>query len=294
MDEMWQRHKSFILQVIVGGVLFLVAFFVMRSMYGDQNDPEVVRKRNEARKTELEAKLTAGHAPAARSITEQKTFAESAEKEKHTLAKRVASVAGTDAKMSDADRERAYVSENIARVLENIQKQDDGYVALYQQVPQACLSRLRDAARAVLIGKAAQTGKEVDESLGLTSGFADEDIPEALHGLAIVTDVYVRCLAKDHIDKVTSVRITARSSFPEMNEVNFVSAIGVHFELIGDPADVAEVLRSFNAVDKKEARMTVLESIDFIVPLSADEDTVKASINVAGLRYESHKQAEGN
>jgi hypothetical protein len=293
MDEMWQRHKSFILQVVVGGVLFLVAFFVMRSMYGDQNDPALVRDKNAARKKELEAKLSGGHAPSARSIQEQRTIAENAERDKQALAKRVASVAGADAK-NDADRERAYVSESIARVLENIGKQDDGYLALYQQVPQACLSRLRDAARAVLIGKAAQAGKEIDESLGLTAGFADEDIPEALNGLAIVTDVYVRCLARDHIDKVTSVRITARSTFPEMNEVNLVSSIGVHFELIGDPLDVGEVIRSFNAVDKKEQRMTVLESIDFIVPLSPDEDTVKASFNVAGLRYESRKQAEGN
>jgi hypothetical protein len=293
MDEMWQRHKSFILQVLVGGVLFLVAFFVMRSMYGDQNDPRVVQDKNASRKTELESKISSGHAPSAPSIETQRSIAANADKEKQALAKRVASVAGSGAK-SDADRELAYVRENIARVLENIGKQDDGYVALYQQIPQACLSRLRDAARAVLIGKAAQAGKEIDESLGLTAGFADEDVPEALHGLAIVTDVYVRCLSKDHVDKVSSVRITARSTFPELNEVTLVSSIGVHFELIGDPADVGEVIRSFNAVDKKDQRMTVLESIDFIVPLSPDEDTVKASFNVAGLRYESHKQAEGN
>jgi hypothetical protein len=294
MDEMWQRHKSFILQVLVGGVLFLVAFFVMRSMYGDQNDPEKIRAKNELRKKELQAKLDEGHAPSAASIREQREIADNADKEKQALAKRVASVAGSDAKMSDADRERAYVSENIARVLENIGKQDDGYLALYQQVPQACLSRLRDAARAVLVGKAAQAGKEIDEALGLGQAFADEDIPEALHGLAIVTDVYVRCLAEDHVDKIASVRISPRSSFPEQNEVSLVSAIGVHLELHGDPGDVNEVLRSFNAVDNKAVRMTVLESIDFIVPLSADEDTVKASFNVAGLRYQSRKQAEGN
>jgi hypothetical protein len=294
MDEMWQRHKSFILQVVVGGVLFLVAFFVMRSMYGDQNDPDNVRKRNVTRKGELEAKLAAGHAPDAHSIQDQRTIADDAEKARQALARRVASVAGSDAKASDADRERAYVAENVARILEVIGKPDDGYVALYQQVPQACLSRLRDLSRAVLVGKAAQVGKEIDESLGLTTSFADEDVPEALHGLAIVTDVYARCLAKEHIDKIASVRITARSTFPEMNDATLVTSIGVHFELIGDPADIGEVLRSFNAADRKDLRMTVLDSIDFIVPLSPDEDTVKASFNVAGLRYASRKQAEGN
>ena len=71
-----------------------------------------------------------------------------------------------------------------------------------------------------------------------------------------------------------------------------MGSIGVHIEIVGQPADVFEVIRSFNSVGKKE-RMTVLESIDYIVPLSPDEDTVKASINNAGLRYETHTQSEG-
>ena len=292
MDEMWQRHKSFILQVIVGGVLFLVAFFVMRSMYGDQNDPEKVRARNESRLKELQSKLASGNAPSTKSIEEQRANANSTEALKWELAKRVSSVAGRDDKSKDADREKAYVGENIAWTLSNIGRQDDGFVDLYNKVPQACLSRLRDAARTVVIGKAAQTGKEVDETMGL-GAFPDEEIPEALHGLAIVTDLVGRCLAKPGIEKVLSLRVTTQRSFPEENGCNFMGAIGVHIEIVGDPADVSEVLRSFNSVDRKDQRMTVLESIESIVPLSQDEDTVKASVNVVGLRYESHTQAEG-
>ncbi len=298
MDEMWQRHKSFILQLIVGGVLFLVAFFVMRSMYGDQNDPEKVQAKNASLLSELEAKRKNGKAPSASSIAEQRGIAENAEKAKQVLAKRVASIAGWDVK-SESDRKKAYVRENIAWILESLDSIDktqkrtlDVFVDRFDRVPQACLSSLRDTARSVLAGKAAQTGKELDETLGL-SGYPDEEIPAALHGLAIVTDLVARSLAKPGIEKVLQIRVSSRSSFPEQTGISFVSAIGVHMELVGEPADVVQVLRSLNAVAEKDRRMTVLESIDYIVPISQEEDTTKAAFNVAGLRYESGQQAEG-
>ena len=292
MDEMWQRHKTFILQVIVGGVLFLVAYLVMRSMYGDADDPAVASARNKTRKEQLESKIAALHAPSASSIAEQKAIADRAEAQKWELARRVASVPGRDPKASDADREKAYVRENFAWVLRNIQKPDEGYVDQYDRVPQAAISRLRDAARSVLVGRAAQSGKELDETLGLAQGFPEDELPEALHGLAIITDVVSRCLARPGIDRIQNIRITPHSQFPSQGlevPATFMTGMTVHLEMVGSPADILDVLRSFNAVDKKDQRMIVLESIEYIVPLSADEDTVKAAINIAGLRYQSGK-----
>lgn len=288
MDEMWQRHKSFIVQVVAGGVLFLIAYFVMNSMYGDQNDPANVRKRNVTNYAALQKKLDTSHAPDAGSIAQQKQIAAAAESEKLKLVKSVASVAGLGSKR-DADREAAYVKESIEWTLANIQKQDEGFVALYDQVPQACLSKLRDAARQVLVGKAAQTGKDIDEALGLTA-YPDDEIPEALHGLAIVTDLVSRALSRPGIEKVVSIRVATRSTFPENNSVSLVRAIGVHLEVHGDPKDVAEFVRSFNAAGQGAQRLTVLESVESIVPLSQDEDTVRAAMNVVGLQYASETQ----
>jgi hypothetical protein len=285
MDEMWQRHKSFILQVMAGGVMFLIAYFVMNGMYGDQNDPKAVRTRNVSKLQDLNKKVEGKHAPDTASIEQQRTIAKSAEDEMFSLAKRVSSVAGLGSKR-DVEREAAWVKESIDWVLANIQRPDDGYVDLFNRVPQACLSRLRDAARQVVVGKAAQSGKEIDETLGLTA-FPDDEIPEALHGLAIVTDLVGRALARPGIEKVVSIRVATHSTFPENNEVSLVRAIGVHMDLIGDPADVAEFLRSLNAVGQAGQRMTVLESVESVVPISQDEDTVKASINVVGLQYAS-------
>jgi hypothetical protein len=288
MDEMWQRHKSFIVQVMAGGVIFLIAYFVMNSMYGDQNDPVAVRKRNVSKYDDLRKKLDTSHAPDAASIEQQRQIAAAAEAEKMKLARTVASVAGLGAK-HDAEREAAYVKESIDWTLANIQRPDAGYVAMYSRVPQACLSGLRDASRQVLVGRAAQSGKEIDEALGLTA-YPDDEIPEALHGLAIVTDLVGRALSHTGIEKVASIRVATRSTFPENNSVSLVRAIGVHMELIGDPKDVAELLRSFNTVGQGAQRMTVLESVESIVPISQDEDTVRASFNVVGLRYASETQ----
>lgn len=284
MDEMWQRHKSFIVQVMAGGVLFLIAFFVMRSMYGDQNDPETVRRRNVSKFDDLKKKLESSHAPDAPSISQQQSIAKSADDAKRKLAGTVSSIAGLG--KPDAERVAAYVKESIEWTLANIQRQDDGFIALYDRVPQACLSRLRDASRQVLAGKAAQSGKDVDETLGL-SAYPDDEIPEALHGLAIVTDLVGRALARPGIEKVASLRVAARSTFPENNSVSLVRAIGVHMDVIGDPKDVYEFLRSLNSAGQAGQRITVLESIESVVPLSQDEDTVRASINVVGLQYAS-------
>jgi hypothetical protein len=291
MDEMWQRHKSFILQIVVGGIVFLVAFFIMRSMYGDEQDPARVEKKNRDRLAALQSKVTAGEAPSTSVIAEQKSVAARAESLKWELASRVASTAGRDQK-KDADRDRAYVGESIRSTLESIGRPDDGAIlGQYDRLPQTGLSTLTAAARAVLAGKAAQSGKLIDEALGVTS-FQTDEIPSALHGLSIVVDVVGRCLARDGIDRVENIRITPRSSFPEANDVAFVNAIGVHFEVRGDPNDVNELIRSFNAV-ARQGRMIVLESIEYVQPINPDEDTVKAAINVVGLRYKSETKSEG-
>jgi hypothetical protein len=295
MDEMWQRHKSFILQLSVIGIVFLVAFLVMRSMYGDYNDPERARVKNAARLSELQSKASTGHAPSADSIATQRDIAKRAETTKRELVKHVASVAGRDDKSVDADREKAYVRENIAWVLANIGRQNElaTYEDLFAHVPQACLSRLRDAARSALVSKAAQSGKAIDETNGVSAGYAEDEIPAAIHGLAIVTEIVGRGLAKSGIDSIQSVRVTPHSTFPEVNGVNFVSAIGVHLEMVGDPVDINELLRSFNSVGKPDVRQTVVESVEYVVPMGPDEDTVKASINVVGLRLKAEMQAEG-
>jgi hypothetical protein len=292
MDEMWQRHKSFILQVFVGAVVFLVAFMVMRSTYGDANDPAQIRKKNQSRLNDLKDKLQKGKAPAQSSIAQERGVADGADRSKWELAKRVASIAGTDRKMSESDRDRAYVRENINLTLALIGQEDTGgaLAATYDQQPQTCLSGVANKARSAVGGQAAQTGKDVESSLGV-GAFAEEDIPEALHGLMIVTDVVKRCLARPRVDKVQNIAITARTTFPSNAlefPVNSVSAVGVTMELVGDPTDVSEVIRSFNVPGKAD-RMIVLESVEYVQPLSADEDTVRAKIRAVGLRYKAER-----
>jgi hypothetical protein len=294
MDEMWQRHKSFILQLFLGGVVFLVLFFVMRSNYGDSHDPEQIQKKNKSRLEELEGKSRQGKAPSTSVIAEQKVVAEKAAAAKWALVDRVASRGGRDPKSKDADREKAYVKESITAVLDVIgKKYDDHWLELYDRLPQACLSSVGQEARTALVGRAAQSGKEIDELLGLGGGFQSDEIPEVLQGFAVETDVVSRFLAKPRISRITNIRITPHGAFPENNGILFMGAVGVHLEVVGHPADVYDVLRSFNGTDRKEGRMVVLESVEQISPLSPDEDDVRAVINVVGLRYKQVAEQGG-
>ncbi len=294
MDEMWQRHKSFILQVVVGGVLFLVAFFVMRSIYGGDSDPKQMETRNRNQLDARRKQLDEGRAPSRSSIADQQRIAKNAEDQRHDLERRVGSTG-----VSEAD----YVKDSVTWTCANIEKLGTGvkldpatFSDLYSRIPQACLSRLRDAARNALVGRAAQYGMEIDETLGLGMGFQDDEIPAALHALAVVSDVVGRCFPKageEHprIDRVLSIKIDPHDPFPEQIGVGFVSALGVQIDLVGDPRDVAELIRSFNSTDNPARRMTVVKSVNFLTPVSPDEDTVRLSVSLVGLRFKAEGKA---
>jgi hypothetical protein len=285
MDEIWQRHKAFILQVFVGSVFFLVAFFVMSKTFGGSDDPQIRQAAN-AKSLEAARSLAKdGRAPDKAAIRDQTDIAVAAEKQKEELAARVASTAATDDE---------YVQENIRAVLSAIgdAADYDNCWGLYKQFRQACISRLREKSRGALVGRAAQSGKEIDELLGLGQGFQDDEIPAAIHGLAIVTDVVGRCLARERVDSVSTIRIEPRTRLADDFGVTTITGLEVHMEIVGDPAEVVDVLRSFNPVNKPQQKMVVLRSLEGLVPLRQDEDTVKAVVNLVGLRARAEKKAE--
>jgi hypothetical protein len=290
MDEMWQRHKSFILQLIAGGIVFLVLFMVMRSNYGDVNDPSRIESQNKGTKDELEEKSRKGKAPSSSTIAEQKAVADKGAAAKHALIERVASFGGRDDQAKNADREKAYVRESITATLAVLgKKYDDQWMDMYSRQPQTCLSAIHAEARTALVGRAAQSGKEIDELLGLGAGFQSDEIPEVLQGFAIQTDVVSRLLSKPGVARINNLRITPHSGFAEANGISFMAGVGIHMDVVGDPTDIYEVVRSFNAPDR---RMVVVESIEGVSPVSPDEDEVKATLNLVGLRYTQAKEGE--
>jgi hypothetical protein len=276
MDEIWQRHKTFILQCVVGGLIFLIALAVKSGMYGDV---EILQGANARLKTERLDDLKNGRAPSKSSIAAQQAKAETGVAQIKRLADSVAS----------RESGIAYVRENLTWALGNIGKPDevDSYVTLYQQLQQTCLSNLQGAARDELVGKAARLGKSVDETMGINAGVAPEQVPAAIHGLAIVTDVVSRALAHEGITSITDIKISqhSRRGRSQSAEASFVKTFPVSMSIRGAPEAVATLLDELNWDDNAMKRFTVFGSIDSIQRDRPDADDVTATVTLLGLQF---------
>lgn len=290
MDEIWQRHKTFILQCVMGGIVFLIALAIMSNAYSGADDPEELQRINASKRRALLDKVNRGNAPSARSIEAQKDLARQADEQ-------IRKMAGEVASLSEGDE---YVRESILWILENAglpETSADQYMNLYRQLPQTALSRLREDARAALVNRTALDRVELDESLGIGGGIADDEVPMALHGLALTTDLVRRVLERNRADpsgkaRVQSVRdlkVTPRNGLDK--DLTWIAGLDVRATLVGDPDPVLSTMRSFNSLSNPRKRMTVVSRIDSITRPSADDDAVKATFTVLGLQHKGVKGA---
>jgi hypothetical protein len=271
MDEIWQRHKVFILQCVIGGLFFLIALVVMGNAY---DGIDILQKSNQSAKAGLEAKLRDGRAPSPASIQAQKKKADEATEQ----------IRATSAEVASLVQNEDYVRENILWILATIGKpagDAEKYLGIYRQFPLTGLTSVREEARTVLVGRAAQTGRQIDESFGL-AGVEPGDEPGALHGLAVACDVIRRCLDREGIQTVSDIRVNPRNSLDR--DLPWIAGVEVRLSILGDPDDVAAVLRSFNGLDSAVKRMTVVREVESIVRKNPDEDNVKANVVLLGLQ----------
>jgi hypothetical protein len=299
MDEIWQRHKAFILQVAVGGLAFLIALAVMSNAYSGADDPEELKRINRNKKDALEKAVREKRAPSPASIAAQRERAAQAEREIREMAAMCASLAEGD----------DYVRENIVWTLANIGRPASDaelFVNLYKQFPQTGLTRLREEARAELVKRASQDRMVIEETLGIAGVPADDEVPAALHGLALVTDVIRRALevnatldpeGRKKIAAVRDLRVTPRNALDR--DLAWISGIEVHVSLVGEPEPVLAVMRTFNSagdvggVRNVQKRITVLGRLAGILrDKGGDEESVKSSFNLLGLQHKGVKGAE--
>lgn len=283
MDDTWQRHKTFIVQCILCGVLFLLALLVKSNMYGDEI-PE--RQRNA---TSMKSKLETSDSPSKKSIASQNAKAEAAREDTRSMAAQIGSLASGD----------AYARESIRWVLQNLglESEEDAFFQMYKSTPQACLTRLREEARSVLLGKAARLGKEVDESFGILSGFEDAEVKTGIHGLAIVTDLVNRALEREGIDTIERLGISPRprrAAGSGRQDGARAKVFSVRFGVIGEPDAVNDLFRSFNGTGNAVNRITVLDRVEYITRIREEEDTVKASFDLFGVQYRGLEEGEEN
>ncbi|MCG3134060.1 MAG: hypothetical protein HMLKMBBP_01346 [Planctomycetes bacterium] len=289
MDEIWQRHKAFILQVVTGGIVLLIALVVMSNVFsGSSDDPAELQRVNKNNKDKLDKMVREKQAPSAASIAEQKRRADSAEAQIRSMASEVASLASGD----------AYVRENLTWIANVIGKggaEVEAWMNLYKNLPQTCLSKVREEVRSALVGRSAQLGRDLDETMGLVQGYDDEDIPVALHGLAIVAEVVDRAFAVDVagdgkkvVSAVADLRIQPRNALNP--DLAWIYGFRVHVSFTGDPDAVTMLKRSFNSLDNRQRRMIVLEEQESLLRPRREEDEVKVQLQLMGLVHRGVNQ----
>jgi hypothetical protein len=288
MDEIWQRHKVFIVQCVIGGIVLMVGWAVHSNLYADI---DTVRRNNQLRRDQLQKALNDGDAPSQSSIREQERLAAEGQAQIEEMARKVASIASVDANKLE------YVRENITWILTNIgrENQVDKFVGRYQTLPQACLSQLREEARSVLASRAAQLGRSIDETLGIDAGFQDDEVPVGIHGLAIVVDVITRSLAIEietetgtaTIDSIDEARVAVRSRRSKMDQgdTSQIVQFPVRITMRGEPAAIMALLKSFNETNNPAKRMTVLQGIEGAEREREDRDRVRITFALLGLHH---------
>jgi hypothetical protein len=258
---------------VVGGIVFLLALLVKSSTY-DQIGVHQANAKN------TKAALLEDPGPSKKSITAQKTKASEAKSQTKAMAEKVASMASGD----------AYARESIEWTLANIglPGQADQFFTLYKELPQNCLSRLREEARGVLVGKAARMGKEIPENQGISGNFEDNEVRLGLHGLGIVSDLVNRCLDSDGIDAIEHVKISPRPRRRVGNTDQSgarATVFSVSMKVRGDPDAVNALLRSFNTQANYTKRLTVVDRIEFVQRVDKEHDPVRASFDLFGIQY---------
>lgn len=279
MDELWQRHKTFILQCLIGGLVFLIALVVMGNTF---DGIEGTQKNNASLVKDLQTRVSTKQAPSKKSIDAQRRKAEDAQQQIRSMGAQVASLATGE----------AYVRENVRwvfSVLGRPAEASEEIVAIFRQIPQSSLTKLRSEAQAVLGARAAQRGKTIDETFGLSAGVDDENVPGGMHALAILCDVIRRVLDREGIASVGDFKVNPGNVLDR--DLGWISGVEIRLALVGDPDDVMAVIRSFNTLDSQVARMTVLKEVESITRRSPDDDAIRAVVVLYGLRLD---RAEGD
>lgn len=273
MDELWQRHKTFIVQCLIGGIAFLIGYFVMTSSY---DGIEQTQTGNQNLKSDLTKRIQSGKVPDPPSIKAQKQKAEDAQSQIRSMLAKVASTAQGE----------AFVRENCKWVLQIIGKPNadtevEAFLDLYRKLPLTCLTTVREEARSVLVSAAAQRGRQIDETFGLAGGVEPDEVPSALHALAIVCDVIAKSMELDRIASISDIRVAPRNVLDR--DLDWIQGAEIRMTISGEPEDVNRLIRGFNRTDSRSGRMTVLKEIESIARKNPDEDTVKAVIVLLAL-----------
>jgi len=238
MDELLQKHRTFTLSVAVGGVVFLLAL-MLRGCAVYKTNLDGARAVVERKSKEL----TATPVPDDRYLRDMDRVVEAADARVAELAREV----GRTARGEDLWEE--CIRDTLKVIGKDSEATRRDLMARSRTLPTAAFSRLLDQVRTVLVERAAQGDVEIgSQDLGFDQ-VQEANFGRSLAALAAVVRVVDRCIALG-VQRVESIAVhgSAQGSGGAPDDP-FLVIQNVRFKLRGDPAVLAEVVKSLNDRD---------------------------------------------
>lgn len=251
MEELLQKHRTFTLSLLVGGFVFLVALLLRGCAVYDLDLP-----RTHADVERRARELTADPVPDDAYLARLDQIVADADA-------RVADLAGRVGRTGKGD---ALWEECVGDVLRGIGKDSPEerkrFLDLARRLPSAAFSQLHGDVRAVLLARASDASVEiVKDDLGFDR-VTDAEFTKNLAALAAVVRVVDRAI-REGVARVENVVVgqgMERKGGAEGDP--FLRSQDVAFDLRGEPAALAAVVRSLNERDREgTGRRLVLDSV---------------------------------
>jgi hypothetical protein len=227
IGDVWQEHRRFITIVGAGGLILLIGFFTISSIYSGKAarlSSEIDRARSAQRKDQLPP--------------------------------------GTDIRKIQADRER--LEKEALDLVSGVAHKPADKWTLGPGVadPDLHYNQQIDVLRNGVLELAARRNVDVDQRLGLPDTFPGSraEIEHYLRGLSVVEAVVSTALAAEQVHEAGIARIErieiakAPKSKGDQRKVPFVTAIKVDFSVVGHPKAIDWMLKGLAADTKGEGR----------------------------------------
>ncbi len=253
MDELLQKHRTFTLSVAVGGLVFLMAVLLRGCAVYDRDlvaaRQKVLRQSEELRKKPV---------PDEKYLKEMDRVVAAADARVEELASEV----------GRTEKGERLMEEEIADIL-RIAGEDTPEVrkAIRDQavrLPSAAFSLLVEKARSAFAARASANNVEISPG-ALDLGF--EQVQEAgfarsLAGLAAACRVVDRAIALG-VDRIETIAVGGTMQGIGGTENSpFINTVTVRFKVRGQPADLAELVKSVNDRDRDgKGRRLVLDEV---------------------------------
>jgi len=246
LEELLQKHRTFALSVGVGGFVFLLALLLRGCAFYDR-DLHAARASVQNRAKDLQAPV-----PDDKYLKELDRLVEAADERVAALSREVGRTSSGEALWEDC------IGDVLREIGQDSPAERRNLMERARRLPSAAFSVLVDKARTVFKARASQADVEIAvPDLGFES-IEEANFSRSLAALAVVARVVGKAIEVG-VDKVETVAVTAAADPGGGQGPSFLSTQSVFFKVRGDPARLAELVKSVNDKDASGRRLVLDE-----------------------------------